>query len=360
MSEKKKLSTKRTGLLLLLVLLSSLAPVNIAGQSKRPRWATRDPKAVEAQPEQNPRRSASPSPPGPPASTSHRASGQNEGEAVELSAHLVVVPVSVTDAQGKPVPDLKAEDFLLEEEGKPQQIISLGEPGKTPIELALLFDVSGSVYARFPFMQQSALRFLREVLKPNDAVSVYSIGLHPKLVQPRTTSVEEAIAGVMTIEPTKEATAFFDAVAEAAHQLGRVADPNRRRVLVVISDGEDNHSDRHTLSDALQELQRSDCLFYSINPGWPAIRLNKISLKGQEGMEGLATQTGGAIFLPETLENVETAFRQIAAELQTQYLFGYYPAVERADGQFVRVSVRVPNRPELRVHARQGYYALKF
>ena len=293
----------------------------------------------------------------PPKSESPQSKDQDE--VIRISSSLVAVPVSVTDASGQPVGDLTAQDFHLEEEGKSQQVVVLGEPGKTPVELALLIDVSGSVHARFQFQQQAASQFLREVLKPTDAVSVFSIGPTPKQVLARVTAVEIAVSGVMNIIPTKGPTAFFDSVAEAARYLGETADPGTRRVLVVISDGEDNYSKRYKLGDALQETQRADCLFYSINPSGPSIRLNKISLKGQEGMTSLATGTGGAAFLPDKLEDLSAVFRQIAAELQAQYLLGYYSTDERRDGKFRRIAVSVPGRSDLRIRARHGYYAPK-
>ena len=81
--------------------------------------------------------------------------------------------------------------------------------------------------------------------------------------------------------------------------------------------------------------------------------------KAQDGMAMLASATGGAAFLPESNEDLDKVFRQIAAELQAQYLLGYYSPDERTDGRFRRISVRVPKRPDLRVRARQGYYAPK-
>jgi Ca-activated chloride channel family protein len=159
--------------------------------------------------------------------------------------------------------------------------------------------------------------------------------------------------------PTKEGTAFFDTVGDAAKYIGKTAEPGTRHVIVVISDGEDNNSDRYRLREVSQELQRSDCLFYSINPSGPSIWLNKVSLKGHQGMTSLAQQTGGAVFLPEKFEDLDAVFRQIAAELQAQYLLGYYSTDERADGGFRKIAVNVPKRPELRVRARQGYYAPK-
>lgn len=284
---------------------------------------------------------------------------QEQQEGIRLSSRLILVPVSVSDRLGRPVPDLKAEDFIIEEEGKQQQVITLGEPGKTPIELALLFDVSGSTQGRFKFEQDAATRFVKAVLKPGDAVSVFSVGLIPRTVKERTKSTEEAVQGISSIVSTREPTAFFDSVVQSALYVGKTAEGGSRRVLVIISDGEENHSERHTFKDVLRELQKNDCLFYSINPTGAAIQLNKVSLKAQADMEVMAAQTGGKAFVPDNDEALEAVFRQIAEELQAQYLLGYYLADEPSEAGFKRLSVRVPKRPELRVRARQGYQLTK-
>jgi len=294
-----------------------------------------------------------------PQSKPQQQPAQDQDEAIRLSSRLVLIPVSATDASGQPVLNLKAEDIVIEEEGRPQQVVALGEPGKTPIEISILFDISGSIHGQFAFEQQAAVQFIRQVLKPGDTISVFSIGITPRQVKARTTSGEEAIAGLMSIGPVKEATAFFDSIVEAAFYLDRHADAGSRRVLVVISDGEENYSRTHTLNDALRELQKSDSLFYSINPSGPAIRLNVVSLRGQSGMESMATQTGGKAFVPDGTEQLQSVFKQIAEELKAQYLFGYYSTDEGSGGEFKRITVRAPTRPDLRIRARQGYYVPK-
>jgi Ca-activated chloride channel family protein len=337
---------------LCLVIIATLAlmmgsfPFRIAG------YAQRNSQLTQSQDPVNPKTA-------PSTTKSQQAPAKNEEETFRINSNLVAVPVSVTDASGQPIPNLTVTDFLLDEEGKAQQLVSLGQPGKTPIEIALLFDVSGSVNERFEFEQQAASRFLKQVLKPGDASSVFSIGLTPKLVQSRELNADKIISSVMAIAPTKEATAFFDSVVEAAKYLSNTAAPGTRRVLIVISDGEDNQSENYGLTDALRELQRMDCIFYSINPSGPSIRLNRISIKGQDGMASLATVTGGAAFLPDKLEDLDAVFRQITAELQAQYLLGYYSSDERTDGGYRRINVRVAKRSDLRVRARKGYYAPK-
>ena len=284
---------------------------------------------------------------------------EQQDEAIRFGARLVLVPVSASDASGQPVKDLKVEDIVIEEEGRPQQVVALGEPGKTPVEICLLFDVSGSVLGQFAFEQRAAVQFIREVLKPSDAISLFSIGITPKMVKARTASGEDAIAGLMSIVPSKEPTALFDSIVEAANYIDKTAAPDSRRVLVIISDGEENFSQSSTLSDVLRELQKKDCLFYSINPSGGGIRLNNISIKGQGFMESMASQTGGRAFNLARVEELESVFRQIAEELQAQYLFGYYSTDDRRDGGFRRITVRAPKRTDLRIRARQGYYMSK-
>ncbi|MDQ3011482.1 MAG: VWA domain-containing protein, partial [Acidobacteriota bacterium] len=170
---------------------------------------------------------------------------------------------------------------------------------------------------------------------------------------------EKAISGTLSIAPTDESTAFFDTVVKAAQHISDSSNPDTRRVMIVLSDGEDTNSQRFKLGDAVRELQRAECLFYSINPSGPSIFLNRISVKGQEGMFKLASETGGMAFLPDKIEDLPNVFAQITAELQAQYLLGYYSPNEAADGKLRRITVKVPKRPEIRIRARSGYFAPK-
>src|SRR5215813_3730719 len=95
---------------------------------------------------------------------------QEVGETIKIDSSLVEVPVSVTDAAGRPVYNLTARDFQLEENGQLQQIVTLGDPGQSRVEIALLFDITASVHSLFKFERQAALRFLQQTIRPNDAV----------------------------------------------------------------------------------------------------------------------------------------------------------------------------------------------
>lgn len=301
-------------------------------------------------------------------------------DVVRVSSNLVVVPVSVTDATGQPVLGLTASDFRLEEEGRLQEI-QIGDPEQIPLDIAILLDVSGSINARFSFEKEAAARFLKQVLRPNDRATLFAIDKTPRLELARDTA-ERAAARLIAINAAKGPTAFYDTVIEAARYLAQSSPPQHRRVIVVISDGEDNYSERvkvligatkedeqpmslqdkwrinnRFLLEVQRQIQKAEVTFYSINPSGQALRLNVISKRAEDGMEQLANATGGNFFVPEQLENLSTIFRQIAAELRSQYLLQYYAKDEYPAGRFLRIGVTSPTRPQLRIRARQGYYA---
>lgn len=314
-------------------------------------------------------------------------------DVVRVESNLVVVPVSVTDASGQPVQGLTAQDFRLEEEGRAQEISQIGSPDEVPLEIAILFDVSSSVTKRFEFEQQAATRFLQQVLKSTDKASVFAIDDEPRLIQtlaPRETAAAQLLSLKAATGP--KPTAFYDSVVAAARYLAENTPERHRRVIVVISDGEDNFSNsireteiaaykaataekqtpaerRDTLerqrsalhrkaqAEVLREVQRADVVFYSINPSGDSLRLNKISTRAQEGMQTVADATGGTSFAPNRLEDLDAVFRQIAAELRAQYLLQYYSTDESPTGKYLRIKVSLPARTQLRVRARQGYYA---
>ena len=335
---------------------------------------------------QNPLDFPLPPPPTPkptptPVPTPEKPVAIGDDEIVRVTSNLVVVPVSVTDGQGNPVLNLKTTDFRLEEEGRTRDIAAIGDPGQVPLDIAVLLDVSGSVNARFEFERDAAARFLREVLRPGDRAAVLTIGEKPVLVQPLGPAAD-AIARLRTVEATKGPTAFYDTVLEAVRQLSGKTSGARRLVLIVISDGVDNFSQKiqenigatydQQLASPLEltlqvnerergatqrEIQRAEAAFYSINPSASILHLDIPAARAENGMERLAQATGGNFFLPTSEQELSTAFRQIAAELRSQYLLQYYANDTALDGQFLRINVATPARPNYIIRARQGYYA---
>ncbi|HYG08817.1 MAG TPA: VWA domain-containing protein [Pyrinomonadaceae bacterium] len=315
----------------------------------------------------------------------------DDDEIVRVTSNLVVVPVSVTDERGEPVQGLKAADFRLEEEGRAQEIAHVGDAEQVPLDIAILFDVSSSIGERFAFEQEAAARFLKQVLKPIDRAAVFAIEGKPRLEQ-QLASAEIASAKLLKIPaPSKSTpTAFYDSTITAARYLAQNAPGRHRRVIVVISDGDDNFSERvkagevedaralnrgeklpaganarqqathrKALIEVQREVQRADAVFYSINPSGGGLKFNARGTRAQEGMQQLAASTGGTSFAPQQLEELDDIFRRIAAELRAQYLLQYHSNSDAPNGSFLNIRVRTPARADARVRARSGYYVKK-
>ena len=382
---------------MLALIMCALAPIfvfTIAGRASTTQnsQTQRSTVAPTASPEDVPPVMPTPKPKPSPTPT---GADDNDVEVVRVTSNLVMVPVSVIDAVGQPVLGLKQSDFTIEEESHAQEIAQIGDPDQVPLDIALLFDVSSSVSERYKFQQEAAARFLKQVLKPIDHAAVFSIKEQPVLEQPLA-SADVAAAKLLKIPaaigPTP--TAFYDTIIRAAKYLADNSPSSHRRVILVISDGEDNFSDqiressvaeaealgraqteaerlavrasrrksqeelhRRALAEVQREVQRADVVFYSINPTGPSYRLNEISTRAEVGMENLSDATGGSAFIPETSEDLTKVFRQIASELRSQYLLQYYSTDESTSGRYLHIKVRVPTHPMLRVRARQGYYA---
>ena len=316
-----------------------------------------------------------------------------EYDIVRVNSNLVVVPVSVTDAQGQPVLGLQPTDFHIEEDGKPQQIAQLGNPEQVPLDIALLVDVSGSVVARFDFEQKAAASFIKQVLKPDDRATVFAIDNKPRLIQ-RLADADVAALSVMTIKPSNSYTAFFDSVLAAVKYLDESSPAGRRRIAVVISDGDEtarilevsqlqspavapNPNAKATATprpvqsygqeaqlqmlergtaDTQREVQRAEVTFYSINPSGQTLHLNVRTARAEAGMERISAATGGASFIPGHDDELVGIFNRIAAEIRSQYLLQYYSDNQTGSRTFRRITVTSPTRPQLRVRAREGYY----
>ena len=315
-------------------------------------------------------------------------------DVIKTTSNLVMVPVSVTDQTGNAVPGLQAADFSLNEEGKQQEISGIGDPEQVPLAIALLFDISSSIGKAGFFNSQktAAATFLKLVMKPADKAAIFTITGEAKMIQPLS-SADDSAAKVSAIPPpvTNVPTAFYDTVEAAAKYLMANAPSNYRRVIIVLSDGDDNFSSvtremsvaeaKERLSGAavssgtragLQQshlkasggvqktVQQADAIFYSVNPGGPSIKLNQIAMRAERNMEAIAEATGGTAFVPDSDKDLERVFRQVAAELRGQYLLQYYSDAEKAPaGQYRRIQVAVPARVDVRVRARQGYYPKK-
>ena len=292
---------------------------------------------------------------------------EDDGEIIRVASTLVPIPVSVLDETGRAVTNLNLPDFELEIAGESAEIGAIFK-SESPIRLALLFDNSSSVTLARQFEEKAAIRFFKQVLRPEkDLAALYSVAGATLLEQPLTKNTSQLINAIKNFSKPKGATALLDGIIEAANYL---EDSNGRRVIVIVSDGDDTLSRlTTTLEKVVRAVQSANCQVYVVQTtefenykrtGSRTGSANLRYLDAERRMQELAAQTGGAVYMPIDERELDAAFEQISAELSSQYILSYYPENDANNsGEFLSVSVKVKNGRNLSVRARKGYYVPK-
>jgi len=354
-----------------------------------------------------------------PAKTSQEPSAEevDEGDVVRIETQLVSVPAVVTNSAGRPVPGLRAENFLLFENGQQQKITNFATT-EAPFEIALMLDTSGSTRLDVGLIRQAANAFI-DALRPGDRVAI--VGFNTAR-QGQTVAAKVEVLSKLTDDRkllrtaidnlgSSNGTPFYDALERIASEVFHEApreEVRGRRAVVALTDGVDSTSDSD-FQTARSRLSRAGvaCYFIQVNTeDFVEDRLLKdcqddgrltLSAKqlqryrqvflprarpedfvdlcqmgpfermqisrdlynlARREMDELAKASGGRNFLAASLQDARTAFARVATEIGTQYSLGYYPTNKARDGKFRAIRVEVqgaPDKPQVR--AREGYYA---
>lgn len=255
---------------------------------------------------------------------------------------LVEVYATVTDARGEPVAGLRAADFTVFENDRPQ-VVSAFAAGEFPLTVALGIDRSWSMAGQpLRLAKQASQTFVR-ALKPADRSMVLAISSGAEVVAPLSDDRQAQIRAIEALDPWST-TALYDAIVAA---LDRLEPEAGRQALIVFSDGTDRYSTA-TAAQVIERARRSNALTYPI-----AFGRNRPAVLAE-----LAVLTGGRSFLLRDARELEKTLATIARELRYQYLLGYVPAETDEIGSREWRSIRVAltnARPGLRVRARDGY-----
>ena len=290
------------------------------------------------------------------------------GPPIRVTVNVVNVLATVRDSGGRIIPDLKKEDFDLWEDGQKQEISFFSRESAEPLSLGLLVDTSVSQGRVLPMEQQSAVRFLEQVVKKKDLVFVISFDVDVDLLQDYTNEVarlERAVERTVINAPFSpvsrgpfetgcKGTSLFDAIYLAATD--KLGGETGRKALLILTDGVDCGS-RMTLNQALEAAQRSDTVIY-------LVAVFDRSFYGSGGYSGdsvikkLAEETGGRGITASDPKKLTQAFAQIAEEMRSQYSIGYTPANKKRDGSYRKIKLQV-KRDGHKLLARRGYYAPK-
>lgn len=325
-----------------IALLLLATPLAIHPQSGR----QKDPKTANAN---KPARSAA------PVADPSNMNVDELDEVVRISSNLVPVPTTVVDNRGVAIANLTLDDFELRVDGQLSSINDINR-SETPVRLVMLFDNSGSLVASREFEKHAAVRFFANVMRPIDQAAIYSISTEIALARPMTNNVRLLQQTIEGFGKPEGATSLYDGIFAALVYLKPFTG---RRVIVIVSDGRDTTSrNDHDFDATLQRLLGDECQIYVVQTGLYD-NANVRDLAAERRMEEFAAQTGGAVYIPKTVEDLDNAFAQIAADLAQQYVLSYYPAEDKRDGRYHQIAVRVKNKSNLRIRARKGFMVKK-
>jgi Ca-activated chloride channel family protein len=394
----------------------SPAAVSNAQQQQRPRRVGSDATTTKRPTPQT----AAPAPtPAPAPNAASSVEEVDEGDVVRVETQLVSVPAIVMDTMGRPIAGLRADNFLLYEDGRPQQIANFGT-ADAPFEVALLLDTSGSTRADVALIRGAANAFI-DSLRAGDRVAIISYntsqyggtGLATVDVMAELTSNRKALREAIGDIGSSNGTPFYDSLERIVSEVFREPpgdDVRGRRAVVALTDGVDSTSNSE-YAEVSAKLLRAGlaCYFIQVNTedfveermtgdcqSFGTIRLSRTQLEryrrifaprvdaghfedfcgmgpfermqisrdlytlARQEMNELARASGGKTFPVATLHDARAAFARVAAEIGTQYSLGYYPTNKTRDGRFRAIRIEVKGvQGGAQIRARDGYYAPK-
>jgi len=295
--------------------------------------------------------------------------GIRPGEDVlKLEARLVNLNVYIRDVNGKTLPFLKKEDFVVYEDNV-QQDVSYFEPVNAPLNIVLLLDLSGSTEHKIKVIKKAAQKFV-DSLKPSDRIAVAGFTRRFFIISNFTTDHRLLNDRIGDLKNRHSGTAYYDAMWSTLDLLDEAN--ATRKAIVVLTDGVDNSLDhpgdsefdpKHPFAEVLARVEEADTTIYPIYLDTEYETLGSRGRNGHEAyvtarsqLQALADQTGAVMFKAERAEDLEGVYQQVAAELHSLYSLAYAPKLVRTDGKWRRIGIAV-SLPGAKVRTKRGYYA---
>ena len=276
--------------------------------------------------------------------------GQDD-DVVRVNTDLVILNVTVTDKEGQYVPGLRQADFTIFEDGKqiPATLISSFSVHESPFASVVLLDTSASMDTRLSLGRSAAIRFL-DRLRDEDVAAVYTFGSKVEQVQDFSSSRD--LSPMAYGLHAKGMTTLNDAVVDAAKALA--ARPEKRKAIIVLSDGLDTFSKTST-DKAIETAMAIGATIYGVDM---SPNDGPRNIRSQAVLKSFADKTGGRFVATPGGQALRDAFANIADELGHQYTIAYRPLNQKRDGKWRNLDVKI-SRSELEVRTRKAYRAPK-
>ena len=273
-------------------------------------------------------------------------------ERLRVDVELVNVSCSVRDKKGKLVTDLNKENFRVYENNKVQEITNFTRETDQALAIAVLIDTSTSIRDKFKFEQEAAIDFFHTTIRrKKDKALLLTFDSTIDLLQDFTDDPDQLTKAVRALKPGG-GTKMFDAIFQVCQEKMK-GEIGSRKVLVLISDGDDNLS-LESMESTLEIAQRTDVSIFAISTNSSAF-FGMSSPKNDKILKSLADQTGGRAFFPPKAEDLAQSFQDISQELRSQYSLAYRSTNSDRDGSFRAIKIDT-DRKDLKVRARKGYY----
>ena len=275
---------------------------------------------------------------------------QDDDTVLKIDSTIVLLNATILDKSGKPVGGLKQNQFKVLEDGA-EQVVSFFSSEETPFAAVILIDTSGSMEERVSMARAAAINFL-DGLRANDSVAIYRFDSKVFLVQQFSGShdVDEKIYDIKA----DGMTVLNDSIYKASEELAKR--PEKRRAIVVLSDGADTFSGR-SADKAMKAAQDANASIYTIDMS-AITGAGKERMQSQAALKNFAEKTGGKFISTPGGAALRQAFKNIVEELGIQYTFGYEPSNLKKDGKWRSIELQVA-RPNLTIRTRKGYTASK-
>ncbi len=293
--------------------------------------------------------------------------GVQQPPVLTTGVDLVRMVFAVTNRRNKFITDLERGSFKVTENNQQQDVVFFGRETDLPLRVGILLDTSNSIRDRLKFEQEAAIDFVHTVIRrKKDLAFLMTFDSDTGVLKDYTDDVGE-MSQVIQKQRAGGGTALYDAIHYACQE--RLKDPppapgkdiSLRKILVVISDGDDTHSNR-ARSEAIDACQRAEASIYAISTSTDWLSVTGDTPKkfhetpGDKILGQLAEETGGRAFYPYRIDDLAASFQDISVELRSQYSLAYSPSNKANDGKFRRVKIEVTGRKGLEVRARKGYF----
>ena len=293
-----------------------------------------------------------PVPPQKPTEQKADQKGEQNPDVISIDTTVVVLNVTVTDGAEKYVRGLKAQDFRVFEDTMPQKISSFSV-NEMPFAAVILLDTSGSMQQKMSIARSACARFV-DGIRIGDVFAIYSFGGTKVKMLQDFTEVRDVGFAIWDADADGE-TPLYDAIVTASEKLAER--PERRRIILLLSDGADTKS-KVTFEEALRRSLGAEVSVYSVDLSDAALNRTPVKDPSAEIMKSFSQKSGGRFFRNPGGSALNDAFAQTIEELRNQYTITYETTNDKRDGKWRAIEARV-NRPGLNIRTRQGYFAAR-